>query len=99
TDEDVAKWEIRLRSDAPISCFPREYACVQVTATFGWPSLPGAAEESILRLASNIFIQDQQNRRGRLVAAGDFDVEVRGSAVFTSDIKRDLGLYRFAPVG
>ena len=55
-----------------------------------WP----AVEEAVLRLASNIYSYALKTRRGPLMQAGDFNVELNDDAVFTDAIKNDLDLLK-----
>jgi len=91
--------EIQPMRGAPIGYFPRYRRAVEVTAKFGWPYLPGAAADAILLIAEQRFQRDQQNRSGRLIASGEFDVRVNTGAIITPEVERMLAPYRHLVVG
>lgn len=97
TNEDI-KTAISLRAAAPLLRFPRTYGAVQVTAIWGWPSLPGGVEDVILRLTENAYLVAVQNRTSPTVQTGDFQVELRDERVFTGALRGDLAPWRLRAV-
>lgn len=95
---ETIKTAISLRRNAPIRCFPRAYGSVQVTAIWGWPSLPGGVEDVILRLTENAYLVAVQNRTSPTVQTGDFQVELRDERVFTPALRGDLAPWRLRAV-
>lgn len=91
---DTIKTALKLRRNAPLRCFPRAEGAIQVTATFGWPSLPGGVEDVILRLTENAYLVAMQNRTGPVVQVGDFEVQMRDERVFTPALRGDLAPWR-----
>jgi hypothetical protein len=96
-NEDVAKTHIELQPNrgSPLSVWPKSRRAIEVTATFGWPTLPATFARGVLQMAVNAFHQDQGNRSGRLVAAGDFDIRVPSGVVLTPDVMVALNPYKF----
>lgn len=93
TNETI-KTAISLRSAAPLLRFPKAYGAVQVTAIWGWPSLPGGVEDVILRLTENAYLVAVQNRTAPTVQTGDFQVDLRDERVFTAALRGDLAPWR-----
>jgi hypothetical protein len=93
TDESIKTW-LSLRRTAPLSRFPRAFASVQVTAKWGWPSLPPAVEDVILRASEKAYHITIQNRSGPLVQSGEFEVQIREGRVFTKELRDELQPWR-----
>ena len=91
---ETIKTAIALRASAPLLKFPKSYGAVQVTAIWGWPSLPGGVEDVILRLTENAYLVAVQNRTSPMVQAGDFQVDLRDERVFTAALRGDLAPWR-----
>lgn len=97
TDQTI-KNAIALRIGAPLRRFPKSYGAVQVTAIWGWPSLPGGVEDVVLRLTENAYLVAIQNRTSATVQTGDFQVDLRDERVFTAALRGDLAPWRLRAV-